>query len=174
MKLKVCDHRTVICPKCDEKVGLSKPVDHLSNLLCCYDSAPIPVQGSSVKKEGFTFEEGGGHPDWKVSLYSYKSISFAMIMEKYGEYFSFSFVIFASEAISSKYRIEVTVHSPESDSQDAKVSYRFCGAPCSIDEDKRKLRTLGLMVNGAGMERFMITNYSSNDPNFCVSFCIRD
>eukprot|EP00092_Neocalanus_flemingeri_P097131 GFUD01123732.1.p1 GENE.GFUD01123732.1~~GFUD01123732.1.p1 ORF type:complete len:317 (-),score=55.45 GFUD01123732.1:68-1018(-) len=62
-------------------------------------------------------------------------------------------------------RIEMEVHEWGSTMQDSEISFRFCGKPCSIDEDKKKLKYNGLAVHNIGMEKIL----RKGDDKFSVS-----
>ena len=96
---------------------------------------------------------------------------FAVIPRKFGNFYYFTMVMFESKEKCLKYNIELTVHEQESASQDSEVSFRYCGKPCSIDEDKDDLKYLGLTVNNKGMEKLMMKN---EDNAFSLSFAFSD
>ena len=89
----------------------------------------------------------------------------------WANFYYFTMVMFESKEKCLKYNIELTVHEQESASQDSEVSFRYCGKPCSIDEDKDDLKYLGLTVNNKGMEKLMRKN---EDNAFSLSFAFSD
>eukprot|EP00092_Neocalanus_flemingeri_P037542 GFUD01040877.1.p1 GENE.GFUD01040877.1~~GFUD01040877.1.p1 ORF type:complete len:383 (-),score=74.81 GFUD01040877.1:130-1278(-) len=169
---KICKHRTVACPhnNCSEKIALSKLLDHLNNQTCSFDSRP-KVIGSSSKsgRASFLLPDNLNNSDltWQVRTFTYEDNSFALITEKVDNLFYFTMVMFESEKECSKYHIKMEVHEWLSTRQDSEVSFRFCGKPCSIDQEKKNLKYHGLTVNNIGMEKIL---RKSKDSSFIVSF----
>jgi len=145
---KGCVHRTVSCPECIENVALSKLVNHLIGT-CCLGSTPTMVENSLTQ------------------------LSFTLIVETLNGIYYFSLVMFSSEDECSKYKIEMTVHDRDSTCQDAEVSFRFCGTPCSIDEENEKLKNHGLMVNRDGLGKILRKSSSSDKLEFRLTFTIK-
>eukprot|EP00092_Neocalanus_flemingeri_P087217 GFUD01110021.1.p1 GENE.GFUD01110021.1~~GFUD01110021.1.p1 ORF type:complete len:338 (+),score=71.96 GFUD01110021.1:91-1104(+) len=170
---KDCYHRIVSCPadSCREQVGLSKLIDHLIEENCSYDSALKRVENNSLVKDKFTMKEAmRSIPtiEWKLTIYTYEDVDFAILLKKQDGLYYFSMVMFSSEDECSKYKVEMTVH--DRDSTD--VSFNFIGTPCSIDGDKIKLKYLGLAVTSNGIEKVLRAK-SNNTFEFSLTFSIK-
>eukprot|EP00092_Neocalanus_flemingeri_P031836 GFUD01034583.1.p1 GENE.GFUD01034583.1~~GFUD01034583.1.p1 ORF type:complete len:340 (+),score=71.75 GFUD01034583.1:70-1089(+) len=155
---KLCKHRTVSCPyvNCSQKIALSKLVDHLNKQTCSSNLIPTVIASSS--KFGVKFRVSNNvlsDMTWGVRTFSYKDQSFGVIAKKIDNFFYFTMVMFDSEKECSKYNIEMEVYECGSSSQDSESSFRFCGKPCSIDEDKDNLKYNGLAVHNIGMEKIL-------------------
>eukprot|EP00092_Neocalanus_flemingeri_P022888 GFUD01024815.1.p1 GENE.GFUD01024815.1~~GFUD01024815.1.p1 ORF type:complete len:292 (-),score=46.52 GFUD01024815.1:37-912(-) len=176
---KVCAHRTVKCPHptCSEKVSLAKLLDHLGkNKSCSFDDAPKLLEKDSPGGiKTYTFKDqflNPGNITWGLNIFSYEGVNFAILPEKYDGFYYVSFVMFSSEVECSKYKIEMTLHERGSTSQDAEVSFKYCGKPCSIDGEKTDYKYYGVGVNSKGMEGTLKTRIN-NLFGFKVTFSIR-
>eukprot|EP00092_Neocalanus_flemingeri_P028601 GFUD01031058.1.p1 GENE.GFUD01031058.1~~GFUD01031058.1.p1 ORF type:complete len:298 (+),score=24.42 GFUD01031058.1:242-1135(+) len=177
---KVCGHRTVICPhsRCNRKVGLSKLLGHLNEILgdCSYGSDRIENVSlvdkvSAVQTLNFSASEmsrKGKFVSYKLHTFAYEDISFCIKVGKRDWLYHFYRVMFAAEEVCSEYKIEMTVHERNATSDDSVVTFKFCGKPCSIDIDEKEI--YGLKIDKTGMEQ--ILNKSRNGA-FSVSFSIR-
>eukprot|EP00092_Neocalanus_flemingeri_P095082 GFUD01120956.1.p1 GENE.GFUD01120956.1~~GFUD01120956.1.p1 ORF type:complete len:342 (-),score=69.04 GFUD01120956.1:37-1062(-) len=173
---KVCAHRTVKCPhpKCCENVSLSKLLDHLGkSKACCFDDAPKLIEKDSpVGSRSYSLKDEFLNITWGLNIFSYEGVNFAILPEKYDGCYYVSFVMFSSEVECSKYQIEMTLHERGSTSQDAEVSFKYCGKPCSIDGKKTDFKYYGVGVNSKGMEGILKTRLN-NLFGFKVTFSIR-
>jgi len=175
---KVCSHRTVRCPyyHCDEKVCLSNLLDHFSKEKCSVKPAPVVIDKTSSGGRGqanYTLDEKDKSASglaWKTAIFSYGDASFAIFPEKKDGLYYFSAVMFASEAECSKYRLEIELNEGNSKSQDAEVSFRYCGKPCSIDANNKDSQYLGLTVNSEGMGKI----FQGSSNAFTMFFSIRE
>jgi len=169
---KICKHRTVSCPYdlCNEKLALSKLLDHLGDQTCSSNSVPIVIENiSKCGRLNFgTSDSSQSELNWRPTTYVYQDIGFVVFPKKYDNFYYFSMVMFGSEDECSKYNIELVVYDRDSAaSQDSEVSFKFRGKPCSIDEDEEKQKYLGLTVNNLGMERIL-----RKSNNFSLSFSL--
>eukprot|EP00092_Neocalanus_flemingeri_P002563 GFUD01002745.1.p1 GENE.GFUD01002745.1~~GFUD01002745.1.p1 ORF type:complete len:366 (+),score=80.48 GFUD01002745.1:43-1098(+) len=174
---KICAHRTVKCPhhNCSEKVSLSKLLDHLGKNKCSFDDAPKLIEKyPPVGTRSYTFKDQLKVDDitWRMNIFTYEDVNFAILPEKFDGFYYVSFVMFSSEVECSKYKIEMTLHERGSTSQDAEVSFKYCGKPCSIDGEKSDYKYYGVAVNTKGMEGILKTRIN-NLFGFKVTFSIR-
>eukprot|EP00092_Neocalanus_flemingeri_P004979 GFUD01005355.1.p1 GENE.GFUD01005355.1~~GFUD01005355.1.p1 ORF type:complete len:419 (+),score=103.30 GFUD01005355.1:64-1320(+) len=169
---KQCKHRIVSCPHavCREEISLSKLLDHLGKKTCAYDAVPQVIDNTSKSGQvRFSIKSELAVKDmtWKMSTFSYQDKSFAIFPTKSDDLYFFTMVMFDSDEVCSKYNIEMEVHEWQPTSKDSEISFKFCGSPCSIDEDKKELKYLGLTLNNRSMEKIL---KKSKDNSFSVSF----
>jgi hypothetical protein len=74
-------------------------------------------------------------------------------------------VMFESNNVCSQYNIELEVHERDTPRNSSEFGFIFLGNPCSIDEDKKEWKNLGLTVNSKGMEKIMNKKDSSFQNN---------
>eukprot|EP00092_Neocalanus_flemingeri_P029654 GFUD01032200.1.p1 GENE.GFUD01032200.1~~GFUD01032200.1.p1 ORF type:complete len:222 (-),score=40.99 GFUD01032200.1:60-698(-) len=169
---KQCKHRIVSCPKvsCREMIPLSKLMEHLGKKTCTYKAVPKVIDNTS-KSGRAEFRILGDlavrKMNWNMSTFSYEDNIFAIFPTKSDNHYYFTMVMFDSDEVCSKYNIEMEVHDWLSTSKDSEVSFKFCGRPCSIDEDKKELKYLGLTLNNRSMEKIL---KKSKDNSFSLSF----
>jgi len=171
----ICKFRIVKCPysSCGVEVALSKLVDHLGQQnTCCLSSVPtvIPTSsktGTASFKVNNLTEFQKHQLSWTVVMFSYRDTNFAVTASKTGDYYHFTMVMFESEEVCSKYKIDMEVHERDSSFQDSELSIRFRGNPRSIEENKSDVKFLGLTVHHKVMEEVIKRN---NDLVFTVSF----
>eukprot|EP00092_Neocalanus_flemingeri_P037543 GFUD01040878.1.p1 GENE.GFUD01040878.1~~GFUD01040878.1.p1 ORF type:complete len:219 (-),score=34.29 GFUD01040878.1:83-712(-) len=170
---KQCKHRIVSCPKvsCREMIPLSKLMEHLGKNTCTFKAVPKVIDNTS-KSGRAEFRISGDLAvkklTWNMYTFSYEDQIFAIFPTKSDNLYYFTMVMFDSENECSKYNIEMEVHDWGSTSQDSESSFRFCGKPCSIDEDKDNLKYNGLSVHNIGMEKIL----RKRNDNFNVSVSI--
>jgi len=172
---KVCRHRTVLCAYagCTELVPLSKMAQHLSSSkACCTSAGPlvtavsslVVVPGYFLKPKDFEREKFCYPLHW----YSLDGYDLCFFPEKDGANFYFSCVMFSSEAVSSKFKIQMTVHAKRS-LRNSGVSFQFCGKPSSIDEDYNEVKHYGLVVGAKAMAKIS----KMGDDEFYVSVSLK-
>jgi len=173
---KICQHRTVKCPysKCAEEISLSKLLDHLGKKSCCYRSNPMVIDSSSKTGEVnmivSKFSSTRNKDDcWKVDTFSYRGTNFAICSGNTGGYYHFTMVMFESEEVCSKFKIDMEVHEYEQDlsCQESGLCIRFRGSPCSIDENKGEVKFRGLSVHHEVMKKMA---KRKEDLPFTLSF----
>jgi len=154
---QVCQHRTVSCPygNCNEEVSILRMIQHLSSSKkCCnYSAACATVKNSLVVMRGYSLKQDVMITDklcWPTSLFSLDGYGVCIFPEKDGGNFYFSCIMFASEAVCSKYKIEMTVHASKS-LPDSDLSFKSVGKPSSIDENQNETKYFGLVVNAKAM-----------------------
>eukprot|EP00092_Neocalanus_flemingeri_P022326 GFUD01024210.1.p1 GENE.GFUD01024210.1~~GFUD01024210.1.p1 ORF type:complete len:385 (+),score=80.51 GFUD01024210.1:46-1200(+) len=171
---KICKHRTVSCPYdlCNEKISLSKLLEHLGKQTCCSTSVPTVITNSSKSGKAHyritsDLAIAGGELYWIVNYFSFQDVNFAVVPVKLDNLFYFTMVMFESEKECSNYNIEMEVHERDSTSQDSEFSFKFRGKPTSIDEDRTERKYQGLTVNNKGMEKIIS---KSKEMVFSISF----
>jgi len=171
---KICKHRIVSCPSdlCNETIALSKLLDHLNRESCSFDSVPTIITNCSKSGRAFRLKDASlakSEVTWTVSTFSYQDVNFAVFPKKFDHFYHFVMVMLSKDECS-KYKIEMEVHEHDStSSQDSEVSFRYFGKPCSIEEDKKEQKYLGLTVNNRGMESIL---KKSKDNTFSMSFSL--
>eukprot|EP00092_Neocalanus_flemingeri_P029653 GFUD01032199.1.p1 GENE.GFUD01032199.1~~GFUD01032199.1.p1 ORF type:complete len:446 (+),score=104.74 GFUD01032199.1:53-1390(+) len=176
---KICIHRTVSCPKdfCQEKIALSKLLDHLGRQPCSTNAVPRVLKESSKSGQvkctlGYLHSLTNlpkSESTWKLNHFQYGDTCFVILAKKLDHFYYFTMVMLESKEECLKYNIEMEVHEFASTSQESEVSFRFSGKPCSIDEDKDDRKYLGLTVNRKGMEKIIRKN---KDNSFSLSFSL--
>jgi len=172
---KICKHRIVSCPYdlCNEKVALSKLMDHLNRESCSSDSVPTVI--TNCYKSGranfcANADLAESELTWIVHTFLYQDVSFAVFPKKFDNLYHFVMIMFATKKECFKYKIEMEVHERDSkSSQDSEVSFRYSGKPCSIEEDKKEQKYFGLTVNNRGMESIL---KKSQTNAFSLSFTL--
>jgi len=171
---KVCKHRVVKCPLsvCGEEVALSNLVEHLGKKPCSSNTLPYVIETSSkTGKCNFRLTSisslGNTEFAWKSPIYSYRDTNFVICARKFGALYHFTMVMFDTEEVCSKFKIDMEVFDLDSSCQDSELSIRFRGNPCSIDEDKVQVQYLGLTVHHKIMEKMIL---GTKDHTFTVSF----
>lgn len=173
---KVCPHRFVLCPHpfCILNIPLVKLVEHLkSSPTCCKESTdPLETKGDWIRNN-YVIRVPADVPvvisvDWALamSVFRYAGEVFAVFPMKTKGTFYFVLVMFAGEAVCSKYRVELIVHESESSSAfDADMTLKFQGSPISIDAKDEELKLFG------ASEVFMtkLLNRSVNKSVFSLS-----
>jgi len=158
---KICQHRTVKCPNilCKVEVALSKLLEHLLVKTSCCDNQELIVidQSSKTGKVNFSTAkeslEGNKEASWNVDAFSYRNTIFAICASKAGDYYHFAMVMFESEEVCSKFKIEMEVYERDSSYQDSEHSIKFRGNPCSIDKQKDQVKFHGLSVHQEVMKK---------------------
>jgi len=156
---KDCWHRIVTCPfiHCpDEKIALSKLGSHLrSSKKCCWKASFTSAENSLEVSFGYALtsetnmEENVTFP---TNMFYLDGHGLCVTASKDGGQFYISCVLFCSEAVCNKYKVEMTVH-PGRQLLDSDVSVKFSGKPSSIDEDYNETKYYGLVVNAKAMGR---------------------
>jgi len=174
---KYCDHRIVICPhpQCEQKVQLSKILDHLGeSQKCCKDKVPRVIFGSSGV-QAFSvadFPRMIANPGlswaWPGPMFSCSGNKFNLCAIKSGEYYHFTMVMFESPVICSAVNLEMEVYDSRSPPQ-TRLSVKIRCNPCSIDEVKSDMKYLGLTVHHKIMEK-MALREESFDFTVLISF----
>ena len=169
---KICEHRFVACPyqgKCDQRVALSKLLDHLEKTPCSSNTEPILVTGS-CGFENFNLSILGRlkNPQisWKVTTYCYDGHFFALKVNKAGDFWRFVIVMFESPAVCSEFSIGTEVYEASS-SPDRRISAKVRCQPCSIDHTAAEMEGFGLYVPHRFMEKMVLKEESFR---FTVSF----
>jgi len=157
---KVCKHRFVACPygQCDQRVPLLKLLGHLEGKPCSSNSVPKEVGKSpGIGKYQVSNIQLLDSPrlGWKVKTYSYKGSHFALCVNKLGEYWQFTAVMFESLDVCWKYNIVMEVYARNSDPV-TRTSAKVCCNPCSIDQSVAEMKGLGLLVHHKFMEKMML------------------
>jgi len=169
-----CRHRLVKCPYywCNEEIALSNLLAHLGKKDCSFDSVPTVIETSSKTGKAFLKVNELSNltaPElcWKVYIYSYRDTNFAIKAKKQGDYYHFTMVMFEAREVCSNFQIEMEVRERDPSPKDSKLSIRFQGNPCSVEENKEDVKFLGLTVHHKVMEQMMMRNA---DRLFTVSF----
>jgi len=166
---KNCKHRSVECPgKCNEMIALSKLVEHLGTATTC----------GRIGKNNEDDDGGVSHYrisnrtlceiSWKVQTFSFPDADIAVWPWKSDNFFYFTMVMFESENVCSQYKIELEVRERDTYRNSSEFGFIFRGNPCSIDEDKKEWKNLGLIVSSKGMDKIL----NKTDSSFSVSFKI--
>ena len=168
---KMCEHRKVACPNfalCDQMVPLSKLLDHLEINTCRYDGLPTVVGDSpGIRKYHVPISElTQNHISWKVATFLYKGFSLALCVDKSGENWQFTVVMFECPEVCSWYKIEIEVYEADS-LPETRLGAKVRCHPCSIDEPIAERKGLGLCVPHRFMERMML---KEDGIKFTVSF----
>jgi len=170
---KTCEHRVVACPnygQCDQRVPLSKLLDHLQNKPCSNNSVPIVI-GASRGSSGFKtynvpITELSTYMLQGVTTFLFRSFRFALCVRKLGENWQFIVVMFESPNLCSYFNIEMEVYESDS-SPDTRHSAKVRCHPCSIDESVGEMKGLGLCVHHKLMEKMIL---KEDNFRFTVSF----
>jgi len=173
---KVCRHRIVACPNfnlCDEKVPLSKLIEHLcegdGSKKCSRNAAPKSLVGASGLWE-FKVPNLSSLSDkeiyWKVITYSYTGICFSLRVSKTGNDWHFNIVMFEPPEVCSRFNLVMEVYEQNS-SPDSPLSAKIRSKPCSIDEPQHDIEDLGLTISDKLMKKFVLRE---NSFEFKVSF----
>ena len=105
---------------------------------------------------------------WQVMTYAYKWLQFALCVEKSGEYWQFTVVMFACPETCSLFTIEMEVYESDSPAgSKRRLAGKVCCHPCSIDQPVAEMKGLGLCVHHRLMEWMMLKEDSFK---FTVSF----
>ena len=170
---KVCKHRKVSCPmgQCDQKIALSKLLDHLSSAPhTCSIPGNVLMNGKAKKEQSFTVMNIEGLKNmnwfWRVRVGSRRDVKFALSVKKCGDYYLINIVMFESEEECNKYNIEMEVYKSGSDPA-SRHNLKFRGNPTSIDKSKTEIGNLGLSIHREAMEKMVIENETFS---FTVSF----
>jgi len=156
---KDCWHRIVTCPyiSCpDKKIMLSKLVSHLrSSKTCCWRASSMSAKNSLEESFGFNLNQEMSMKEaisFTCYMFSLDGHGLCVTASKDGSQFYFSCVMLCSEAVSNKYKVEMTVHSRRQ-LLDSDISVKFSGKPSSIDEDYIEAKHYGLVVDAKAMGR---------------------
>jgi len=173
--MRDCEHRMVRCPcaGCGETMPLMELMRHLhDSKKCC-----LFIRDCEVNESG----DGSSHisavndffktKNWKIGIFKYKGVPLALKMDRTDGYFNASFVMFKSEAVCSKYRLEIAVHGADSTPPNADVLSLFIGAPGSVDQDEDRLKHRMLSVSDEAMRTILTKNIINRDQ-FKVTFKI--
>jgi len=155
--VKTCKYRTVSCPHdlCDVEIELSKLLVHVKKG-CSYNRVPAVIEDSDYVSLLFNgAEQEGCDWSWKLNIFSYLNMIFAVFPQKNDNFYFFSIVMFDSEKECSKFNIEIVVHEEVSSMQDSEFSFKFCGKPTSIDVAKNEQKYCGLAVSNSGMNKIL-------------------
>jgi len=177
---KTCKHRTISCPHetCSGIISLSKLLDHVRSSICCSPNLPAEIRSFSPYRDPYgrvnfrieAFELNSNKQlTWPLQPISYKDSRFAVCAGKFENHFYFTMVMFGSEEECTKFNVEMIVHEKVTLFQRSEVSFKYSGKPCSIDEEKKKVKDSGLTMNTTGMEKIV----KKSDANtFSVTFSI--
>jgi len=173
--MRDCEHRMVRCPRadCDKTMPLMHLLGHLLFSKKCF----FVIRDCEENENG-----GTGHivvddffmtNIWQIGIYKYHGVPIARKMDRNNGYFNISFVMFKSEAVCSKYRLEIIVHGADSTPLNADVLSMFVGAPGSVDQDEDMLKQLSLSVSDEAMRTILSKNRINHDQ-FKVTFKINE
>jgi len=172
---KNCEHRIVACPyyeQCDQRVSLSRLLEHLEKKPCGRRRAPKVVEkyvSESVLYQANTrqlFDSSNGL-HWKVATYSHMGYLLALCVNKsHNNMWQFIVVMFETPEVCAEFNVEIEVYEADSD-VDTRVSAKVHCHPCSIDEPRAEMEGLGLCVHHRFMKRMMLRE---DCYKFCVSF----
>jgi len=167
---EICKHRSVECPgNCNGNIALSKLMEHLGERTpCCFDKKCVVDDNFGVSYYSIS-DRNRSEVTWKVNTFSFPDTNIAVLAWKRDDFYYFMMVMFESENVCSQYNIELEVHERDTSRESSEFGFIFRGNPCSIDENKKEWKNLGLAVNRKGMEKILDKNEMSA---FTVSFKI--
>merc|ERR1712179_366571 len=168
---KYCYHRLVACPNyghCNQKVSLSKLLDHLVKTPCCTNRPPFPLNESTgIGLFGVPnremFESHRLH--CKINTYVYRGTLLALYVNKSGDTWFFSVVMCVPPQVCSVFKIKMEVCETGAD-PDTRLSAKIRCHPCSIDQPVAEMNGLCLSVH----HRFMEMMLKKDSMRFTVSF----
>lgn len=172
---KVCNYRIVACPApdCNEKVALSKLMDHLDGTTCTRNGVPkaiIDSSGTGTFSILFSDEiqDTLSKPllNWRILTYIHMGIHLALCVQKSGEYYLFNIVMFDTPDVCSHFNLEMEVYESSSPTG-TRHSAKLRTNPCSIDQTKSEIEHLGMSVHRKVMEKLVLRE---NSFRFTVSF----
>jgi len=172
---KHCEHRVVACPyyeECDQRVSLSKLLEHLERKPCGRRRAPIVVNeyvSEIARYEANTRElfESRNGLHWKVATYSHAGYLLALRVNKSANnMWQFIIVMFETPEVCAEFNVEIEVYEADSD-PNTRLSAKVHCHPSSIDEASAEMEGLGLCVHHRFMKRMML---KEEYCRFIVSF----
>ena len=153
---KNCEYRLVACPNigCDQIVPLSKLSNHLQIMPCSFNSSPLLLFGDSRGCRSYCAPINRNQLHWNVSTFLYEGISLALCVQKSGENWQFTVVMFECPKVCSRFKIEMEVYAADS-IPETRLSAKVRCHPCSIDESVAEMKGRGLCVPHRFMERMI-------------------
>jgi len=151
---EACAHRIVNCPEvlCEEKVPLSKLLGHLVGGTCFGVYKPDPIENLQSRRFNFVGSYSSPIGRWPLQLFDCEGATFAFIPYRFEDTFCFPCVMFGTEEDCSKFQVNLEVFERSANSsQECRSCFKFSGTPCSIDDDKARVRFDGLTVNRVRM-----------------------
>ena len=171
---KSCRHRTVSCPfgGCLVTISLSTLLDHFKEGSCSSHKEQLKVSSSFVTAFRFPNDEGlkSFAANWPFESFSYEDSSFVLCAGKIENHFFFTMVMLGSKEECSEYKVDMVVHEYDSQATNSEISFKYSGNPCSIDEDKQRVKYLGLTVTFMGMDQ-IVRKSESRLFNVSCSLC---
>jgi len=159
---KICEHRVVACPcyeECDERVSLSKLLEHFERKSCSVSRAPIVVNESVTEIVRYEATNqmfrSCNKLYWKVATYSHLGSLLALCVNKDGDNWQFIVVMFETPEVCADFNIKMKVYEADSD-PDTRLSAKVHCHPCSIDEPRAEMKGLGLCVHHRFMKRMLL------------------
>jgi len=168
---KYCYHRLVPCldyGHCNQKVALSKLLDHLIKKPCSANRPPWALNKSKgIGLYGVPSREMFESPrlHFKVYTYVYMGSLLALYVNKSGDNWHFTVVMCFPPEVCSEFNIEMEVYETGSD-PDTRLSAKIRCHPCSIDQPVAEMNGLCLSVH----HRFMEMMLKKDSMRFTVSF----
>jgi len=154
-----CKHRFVACPyyyQCDQRVPLSKILEHLERNACGISGGPKVLYKSVSEIRTYKVDEqmllGSYGLHWKIPTVSYMGSLHALCVNKIGDNWQFIVVTFETPEICAEFNIEMEVYEADSD-PDTRLSAKIHCHPSSIDEPRAEMEGLGLCVHHRFMKK---------------------